>query len=113
MVSTSPTWAGRLGLVRWPWLRTRPAVMACRARERVLKKRAAHSHLSRRTGWDCSVMAGFHQFEQGGQQFVEDHHPRQIGVGGPGWVAMVGLAHVQLVAAAVLPSGRRHRSEEH
>src|ERR1700728_1611087 len=49
MFSMSPTRTSRAGLAAWPLEVMRPRSQALEASERVLKKRAAQSHLSMRT----------------------------------------------------------------
>src|SRR5436190_12511326 len=49
MITTSPAWTRRDRLARSPLTSTLPPSTACAAADLVLKKRAAHSHLSSRT----------------------------------------------------------------
>src|SRR5688572_33206630 len=55
-VTASATFSSSADLTRASFNLTRPAAIACWARLRVLKKRAAHSHLSRRS--QCSDRTG-------------------------------------------------------
>ena len=54
-IMVSPISSSRLGLARWPLTLTLPPLTASLASERVLKKRAAHSHLSMRTFFGLSL----------------------------------------------------------
>src|SRR5882757_4544832 len=53
----SPVWTSREGLASWPLATMRPSSQARAASARVLKKRAAQSHLSIRTLLRTPVMA--------------------------------------------------------